>query len=57
MLEANSISYQIQFETVVVLILRGEVALARYLRGELPYSIPAGKFVISGEYASLGVYE
>ena len=57
MLEANSISYQIQFETVVVLILRGEVALARYLRGELPYSIPAGKFVISGEYAYLGVYE
>ena len=57
MLEANSISYQIQFETVVVLILRGEVALARYLRGELPYSIPAEKFVISGEYAYLGVYE
>ena len=57
MLEANSISYQIQFETVVVLILRGEVALARYLRGELPYSIPAVMFVISGEYADLGVYE
>ena len=57
MLEANSISYQIQFETVVVLILRGELALARYLRGELPYSIPAVMFVISGEYADLGVYE